>query len=202
MLRLLAALLLLLSSTACKRAPDPLEPHRKLCAGLEERKELRAGLTVEQCAKDLKAAADLADPARIADELLDRAAALVRQGQALPGDAATRSELTDTLEKVKTIGRPAVPSLLSRLQRSPDADFRIAAARLLVAACADDCNQNKFDCIVPGLLEGLSDDKPVEVRRESVKGLTRCTGQQLGEDPQAWRQWWGAHPQSKTVAAN
>jgi hypothetical protein len=75
-------------------------------------------------------------------------------------------------------------------------------ARLLVSACADDCTQNKFDSIVPGLLEGLSDDKPIEVRRESVKGLTRCTGQQLGEDGKAWREWWAAHPQGKALASH
>ncbi|HEX4382317.1 MAG TPA: hypothetical protein VH083_05195 [Myxococcales bacterium] len=55
--------LLFLLSLACNRAPDPLAEQKKLCTELEASKSLKAGMTVESCAKELKARAGNETPA-------------------------------------------------------------------------------------------------------------------------------------------
>jgi hypothetical protein len=50
----MAPLLFLLVSFACKRAPDPLAEQRKTCQELSASKSLKAGLSVEDCARELK----------------------------------------------------------------------------------------------------------------------------------------------------
>ena len=42
---------------------------------------------------------------------------------------------------------------------------------------------------------------PPEIRLESIRGLTRCTGQTLGGDPAAWAAWWEKNPQRELSAA-
>jgi len=169
---------------ACK--PDPLASQRELCKELRSRNELRKGLSIDECAKELKQRADLNDPTRKAQELVDRVVRLVQQGRGKPKS----EELRDTIEALQQVGRPAVAPALSEMQTSIDPDLRLALARVLVSTCAEDCATGRYDCIVPALLEGTTDDKPADVRRESEKGLMRCTGEQLGDDPAAWRRWW------------
>ena len=181
-----------LSIAACKSGPpDPLDEHRKACKDLESAKQLRAGLTVEECAKELKAAADARDPARRAEELTQRLAALVLAGKG-SSDPSQRQELRDTMIAVQGLGKPAVPALQARMSGSQDPELRIAVAKALVHICGGDCNAQEWSCIVPALLEGISSDKPGEVRLESIKGLTRCTGKEFGDDAAAWRAWWDA----------
>lgn len=194
-----AILSLLLLPLACKAgAPDPLAEHRKTCQDLQDAKALRAGLTIDDCARELKARADLADPVRQADELIARISTLVGQGKG-KADAAQQSELRDSVSKLKELGKPAVPATLAKMKQSGDADLRIALAKALVGICAGDCAERKFDCIVPALLEGTGEDKPHEVRLEAQKGLTHCTGEQLGDDPAAWKKWW-AGAEGKSAA--
>ena len=75
---------ILLVALACNRAPDPLAEHRKTCEQLLEQKALKAGLSVENCAKELKSRADLNDPARRAEDVVDRIAQLVTAGKGKP----------------------------------------------------------------------------------------------------------------------
>lgn len=178
---------------ACARPPDPLELFRATCRGLQEKKELKEGLSIEQCAKDLKAASDADDPVRRAEELLTRLEALVQKGKA--GQSTThQQELRDAVLSLQLLGRFAVPQLKAKLEASPDADLRIAVARALVGICSTECAQERYDCIVPALLEGTGDDKPPEVRQESLRGLARCTGKGFGGDLKAWRDWYAALP--------
>ena len=53
---------LLFAVVACNRAPDPLAEQRKTCQQLADQKALKAGLTVDDCAKQLKARDDAAAP--------------------------------------------------------------------------------------------------------------------------------------------
>ena len=188
--------LLALSGAACTRTPDPLDPFRETCKGLEAKKELKEGLTIEACAKNLSDAAQAADPARRAEELTERLEGLVKQGKS-GTDASQRLEVRDAVSSLQGLGRPAVGPLMRRLSASQDADLRIAIARALVGICADDCGQEKFDCIVPALLEGTAEGLPPEVRLESIRGLFRCTGKGFGNDPKAWRDWWDGLKKAK-----
>lgn len=181
--------------SGCKRPPDPLADQRALCKSLEERKQLRAGLTLDQCAQQLKAADDLKDPALRADELVDRVSALAAASK---GNGSL--ELTDTLTALEQIGRPAIPATLAKMKSSGNADARLALAKVLVATCAQDCAEARYSCIVPALLEGLGDDKPGDVRRKLEVTLTHCTGEQLGDDPAAWRSWWASKEASQAAA--
>ncbi len=184
---LCAFILLAAGLAGCKRAPDPLADQRALCTTLEEQKQLRQGLTVQKCAEELKAAADLKDPVRRAEELVDRAAVLASAGR-----NTGEVELKDALAALEQIGRPAVLPALAKMKSSGSAEARLALAKVLVATCAADCAEAKYSCIVPALLEGLSPDKPGDVQRKIEATLTRCTGEELGDDPQAWRKWWAA----------
>lgn len=188
--------LLALSCTACHRPPDPLDPFRESCKVLQARKELKEGLSIDVCAKNLFDAAQVADPARRAEELTARIEGLVKQGKS-GADAAQRMELRDAVAAVQGLGKPAVAALMQRLTTSPDPDLRIAVAKALVGICADDCPREKFDCIVPALLEGTADGLPPEVQLESQRGLFRCTGKGFGNDPKAWREWWAGLKQAK-----
>jgi len=180
--------LLLLLAFGCNRTPDPLAEQRRTCARLAEQKSLRAGLSVDDCAKELKERADLADPGRRAEELVDRIARLVTAGKVKPAPA----ELKDAQLSLQALGRPAVAPTLAKMRSSSDADVRLAVAKVLVNLCASDCAAAKYDCIVPALLEGVGDDKPADARREVERALLRCTGEQIGDDPSAWRRWWAS----------
>jgi hypothetical protein len=46
----------------CSRGPDPLAEQRKTCQALADQKALKTGLSVEDCAKQLKARDDAAAP--------------------------------------------------------------------------------------------------------------------------------------------
>jgi hypothetical protein len=179
------ACLLALLTTACTKTPDPLADQRAQCRALEDKHELRPGIGVDECARKLKEAADLTDPSRKAAELVDRIVHL-----ATHGGASDKGELRDAQDSLERIGRPAVEPALSRLKANATAEARLALARVLVGVCGADCADRKFDCIVPALLEGTGDDLPPEARREAEVGLTRCTGEQFGDDPVAWRKWW------------
>jgi hypothetical protein len=186
----------LLLALACNRAPDPLAEHRKTCEQLLAQKALKAGLSVEDCARELKTLAELADPARRAEDLASRIAQLVAAGKGKPAPA----ELKDAQLSLQALGRPAVAPALAKMKGSGDAEVRLAIAKVLVNLCASDCAGSKFDCIVPALLEGTGDDKPDGARRESERALMRCTGEQLGDDPAAWRRWWAAREAQTTAA--
>ncbi len=187
---------ILLFALACNRAPDPLAEHRKTCEQLLEQKALKAGLSVEDCAKELKARAELADPARRAEDLASRIAQLVAAGKGKPAPA----ELKDAQLSLQALGRPAVEPALAKMKGSGDAEVRLAIAKVLVNLCAADCAGSKYDCIVPALLEGTGEDKPDGARREAEKALMRCTGEQLGDDPAAWRRWWAGREAQTTAA--
>src|SRR3954468_14829860 len=181
----LPAALLLAFSLSCQKPPDPLAEQRALCRALEEHHQLRAGLSVDECARKLKETADLNDPARKAAELADRIVQLATHGR-----ATEKVEMRDAQDSLQRLGRPAVAPAMSRLQGTPDAVARIALARVLVGICGSDCADRKFDCIVPALLEGTTDEVPPEARREAELGLYHCTGEQFGNDASAWRKWW------------
>jgi HEAT repeat protein len=170
---------------SCTKPPDPLAEQRAVCRALEQNHQLRPGLAVDECARRLKETADLNDPARKAVDLVDEVVQL-----AMAGRETDRTRLRGALDSLQQLGRPAVAPALSRLLASPDSNARLALARVLVGICGEDCAERKFDCIVPALLEGTSDDRPPEARREAERGLMRCTGEQFGDDPAAWRKWW------------
>ena len=177
----------LLAALGCKRAPDPLAGPRAQCASLAAAKELKTGITIEDCAKELHAA----DPAVRVLALLDQTQALVAAGKGkAPQTGAQRQALAEALQGIANLGRPAVAPALARMTASKDSDLRIALARVLVALCIDDCAQQKWDCIVPALLEGVTPDRPQEVRTAAVRGLNNCTQQLIGDDPAAWRKWY------------
>src|SRR5438477_1879965 len=178
-----AAILLIL---ACNRAPDPLAEHRKTCEQLLEQKALKAGLPVEDCARELKASAELTDPARRAEDMVDHLSRLFIEAKGQPA----RADVKGAQLSLQALGRPAVAPVLAKMKTSGDADVRLALARVLINLCSSDCAASNYSCIVPALLEGTGDDKPPDARREAEKALARCTGEQLGDDPAAWRHWW------------
>ena len=51
----MAPLLFVLLSFACNRGPDPLAEQKKICQDLSDSKSLKAGMSVADCAKELKA---------------------------------------------------------------------------------------------------------------------------------------------------
>ena len=193
-------LLLALAALACARAPDPLAEQRATCEQLYSQKALRAGLSVEECAKDLKARADLADPDRRASELIERVGRLIGAGKDKPSPGQ-QDELRDSLLALQGLGRPAAAPTLAKMKAATDKDLRIALAKVLVNVCAEDCAGGRYDCIVPALLEGISEDKPSPVRLQAERGLQRCTREELGDDPAAWRAWWAARLGEKDVQA-
>jgi hypothetical protein len=190
---LLVALACLAGCTlaACQKGVDPLDEHRAACRELESKKQLRAGLTIDECAKELKAAAEARDPARLAEEGVQRIAALVLAGKGSL-DPGKKQELADAIVSVERLGKPAVPALNARLNGSQDLELRDAVAKALVTICALDCLKQEWSCIIPALLEGALPEQPFEARRDSIKSLTRCTGKELGEDPAAWRSWYSS----------
>lgn len=188
MLGRIAAVSILLAAACASRA-DPLAEHRSTCEQLQKSGQLKKGLDLEACARQLKASADAADPKTHANDALDKLAALIVKGRGSKDESHTAA-VRDAVEALQRLGRSAAPLALKRLESSRDADFRIAVAKALVNVCMPDCGLADYSCIVPALLEGVSDDKPAEVRREAEKGLLRCTGQELGDDPAAWRKWW------------
>ena len=183
-----AILLATLSAAlGCKHPPDPLEAPRAQCQKLADAKELKSGMTVEACAKELRAA----DPAVRAQALLEQIQALVTAGKGPTQQTAPQHQaLADALQGLASLGKPAVPPAQKLMTESKDPDLRIALARVLVALCIDDCAGQKWDCIVPALLEGATPDKPQEVRTAAVRGLNSCTQQLIGDDPAAWRKWY------------
>jgi hypothetical protein len=189
---------------ACPRQPDGLDEQRAACRDLIERKQVKDGLGLEQCAQQLHAAAVAQDPARKAEEVVQRfaAQALASQGSSDPGQ---RQDLGDAAFAVERLGRPAVAPLRARLSGSGDPAVRREVARLLVRICWNDCREQKLDCVVPALLELLGPDlppqapplgpaqqQPEEQRAEALTRLANCTGRELGQDPAAWRAFWAS----------
>lgn len=177
--------------SACQQKADPLSEQRAACQALADRKELKSGLTVEECAQKLKAAAEANDPARKAEERVQRLAALVLAAKGSE-EPARLQEIRDARLDIEALGRPAVPSLQARLKGSQEPAVRAEVARVLVRLCADECKQEKQACLVPALLEGVGADRTEDVRKESFEYLANCTGKSLGQDAQAWRSWWAA----------
>jgi hypothetical protein len=195
MIARLCCVLTILSLAGCKRAPDPLAESRATCERLQKEGKLKKGLAIEECAKQVKEAADAHDPKLRAEELLTRLAALTAKGRGTTTES-NQVAVRDAVQALQELNKPAVPAALARMKDSPDPDFRIAVAKALVAICANDCAFRDYDCMVPALLEGVGEDKPAEVRREAEKGLMRCTGEQLGDDPAAWKRWWAERQRS------
>jgi hypothetical protein len=173
---------------ACNRTADPLDAFRATCRDLQSKGQLKAGLAIDDCARDLKSAADADDPTRRADELAARIQALVQQGQGKP--AQTPDELRQAILAVQLLGRAAAPPVIARFQASRDPELRLAYAKALVGMCFEDCAAKKWDCIIPALLEGITPDKPEEVRSASAQGLARCSGKEYGDDAAAWNSWY------------
>ena len=194
MLVRVAAVASFLVLAACNHKPDPLAQHRATCEALQKAGQLKKGLALETCAQQLRAAADAADPKVRAGEILDRLAALSAKGRGQAGEHSQIIAVRDAAFGLQQLGKPAVNVSLERMAASQDPDFRIAVAKALVGLCSEDCATGDYSCIVPALLEGVSADKPAEVRREAEKGLTRCTGQAHGDDPAAWKKWWAERP--------
>ncbi len=192
---LIGLLLSMTAIAACKTAVDPLDEYRATCRTLQAQGQLRAGLAIDDCAKQLKTAADESDPAKRADELAGRIQALVQEQKGKEGPP--RDELRQAIAAVQALGKPAAPALQTRFEASHDPDLRIALAKALVGICYEDCAKQKFDCIVPALLEGATSDKPAEIRQASLKSLASCTGKEFGDDAAAWTSWWASvkpHP--------
>lgn len=193
-MRRLALFFVLVLTSACKNAgaADPLAASRKTCQQLAADKQLKAGVSIDECAQRLQAAEARVDPGQKADELVDRLQELVTASHQ-HRDPAQDEQLNVVVAKLQGLGRAAVPTALSTMSSSIDPDLRAPLARVLASACAADCGARKFDCIVPALLEGTSDDKPADVRRDSAAALARCTGAQVAGEPAAWRKWWAEH---------
>lgn len=184
---------LIAAAAACKPAgaADPLEAQRKTCQQLAADKQLRAGVSIDDCVRQLHEADSRVDAGRQAEELTDRLQALVAAAHQ-HRDASQDQQLNVVVTKLQGLGRAAVPPALSMMTSSIDPDLRAPLARVLASACAADCASRRFDCIVPALLEGTSEDKPADVRRDSAAALARCTGETLAGEPSAWRKWWAA----------
>lgn len=176
---------------ACKNAgaADPLAEARKTCQQLSADKQLRSGVSIDDCARQLQSTAQKPDVSREADELTDRLQQLVAASHERR-DPAQEQQLNTVVSRLQGLGRAAVPASLAMMTSSIDPDLRAPLARVLASACAADCHARKFDCIVPALLEGVSEDKPADVRRDSALALSRCTGANVQGDPSAWRKWW------------
>jgi HEAT repeat protein len=43
--------------------------------------------------------------------------------------------------------------------------------------------------VIPALIQAL-DDESIHVRTSAVRALKAITGQDFGEDPARWQQWW------------
>ena len=185
---LLLALGAALASTGCKKPEDPLDPFRKQCEELKAAGSLKAGMPIDDCAKTLQANAAEADPAHKAEELAARVESLVAQGADKPGDAQTALHVAEA--QLTGIGAPAIPVLQTHMAAAKQPDAKLAYAQTLVGLCFDDCAKQKYDCIVPALLEGLAGDRPREVKLASIKGLMTCTGKDFGEDAAGWQSWW------------
>jgi hypothetical protein len=181
----------LLAPWACKRAPDGLEEQRAACKELIDKGQAKAGLTVEQCAIQLKAAADAHDPGKKAEESVQRLSALVLSAKGA-SDPMKQQELRDAVLAVERIGRPVVPALQSRLSGSGDPEVRAAAARSLARVCWSDCRDQKLDCVVPALIELLSAERSEEERADAAIRLGTCTGKEIGADQAAWRSYWSS----------
>jgi hypothetical protein len=190
----LSLLVPLLVLTACQQQADLLAEQKAACKELADKKELRAGLTIDECAKQLKAAAEASDPVRKAEERVQKLAALVLANKGST-DFAKQQEVRDARLDVERLGRPAVAPLQARLKGSQDPAVRVEVARVLVRLCADECKGEHPNCLVPALLEGIGKERPVEVRAESFEALATCTGKTLGQDEQAWRSWWAGQAQ-------
>jgi hypothetical protein len=186
-----ALFVVLVLASACKNAgaADPLAEQRKTCQQLANDKQLRAGVSVDDCARQLQQAESRVEPGRQAEELADRLQQLVAASHQRP-DPSQEEQLNLVVSKLQGLGRAAVPPALSMMTTSIDPDLRAPLARVLTTVCAADCAAHKFDCIVPALLEGTSDDKPADVRRDSAAALAHCTGETVQGEASAWRKWW------------
>ncbi len=193
-MRRLALFVVLALVSACKNAaavPDPLAGQRKICQQLAADKQLRAGVSVDDCARQLQAADSRADSSRQAEELANRLQQLVAAShQQGSSQGEQDAQLNVVVAKLQGLGKAAVPMALSMMTTTIDPDLRAPLARVLSTVCAADCAAGNFDCIVPALLEGTSDDKPSDVRRDSAAALARCTGEKVKGEPSAWRKWW------------
>lgn len=192
----------LVLASACKNAgavPDPLAEQRKTCQQLAADKQLRAGVSVDDCARQLQSADSRVDTGHQAEELADRLQQLVAASHQRR-EPSQDAQLNIVVGKLQGLGRAAVPMALSMMTSSIDPDLRAPLARVLATACAADCAARKFDCIVPALLEGTSDDKPADVRRDSAAALVRCTGETVQGEPSAWRKWWSEREARQSAA--
>lgn len=181
----------LVLAAACRNAgaADPLAEQRKTCKQLADSKQLKAGVSIDDCARQLQASDNRVDAGRQAEELTDRLQQLVAASHQ-HHDPSQEQQLNGVVSKLQALGKAAIPTALSMMTTSIDPDLRAPLARVLASACAADCASRKFDCIVPALLEGTSSDKPADVRRDSATALSRCTGEKVEGDPSAWRKWW------------
>src|SRR5438105_2283173 len=137
MLARIAAATALICLASCKRAPDPLAEHRAACEKLQKAGELKKGLSIEQCASKLASAAVAVDPAKRADELLERLAALTAKGRG-SSDQSHIVAVRDVVDAIARLGQAAAPAALAEMDAAGDSEFRIAVARALVDVCSDD----------------------------------------------------------------
>lgn len=199
-MRWLALFFVLSLAAACKDAvADPLAGQRQTCQKLAADKQLKPGVSIDDCARQLQEADTRVDAGRQAEELTDRLQQLVAASKRRR-DASLDQELVVVVSRLQGLGKAAVPAALSMMTTSIDPDLRAPLARVLASTCASDCAAHKFDCIVPALLEGTSDDKAADVRRDSAAALSRCTGEKVVGEPSAWRKWWADREARQAVA--
>src|SRR2546422_2059679 len=87
---------------ACGQKPDPLAAHRATCEKLQKAGQLKKGLAIDDCASQLKAAADASDPKLRSAEILDRLAALTAKGRGAKDESNTGAvrDLVQALQRL------------------------------------------------------------------------------------------------------
>jgi HEAT repeat protein len=106
---------------------------------------------------------------------------------------SVRLAAVEALGRIGPVSSEILPALMQLLEHS-DPQIRIAAAKAL-----GDIGPDAIEA-VPGLLELLREGKinwgglQFHQEKSAAEALTAITGQDFGEDVDAWQAWWDAQP--------